>query len=536
MSTKRVRNYEIGKLKGSGSFGQVRLGRNLITNHEVAVKILDIKQLRKQKMMEKMKREIHISKMFDHPHVNKLFEYFDFNSKIFLIFECIPGGELFQLIWQHGHLEEGLARKYFQQIVYAVKYVHELGISHRDLKPENILLDKDHNIKLIDFGLSNITKDGRGLKTFWGTPNYASPEIIEGNEYDGTQIDVWSLGVVLYVMLFGEYPFDDENNTTLWRYIREAKYYIKGNTAIEAKDLLNKMLQPNIYKRITIEQIIEHPWFNKISLPKYLQDPFLGHRNRYKIDQKIFDRLFSLDLGLDNSNKEAIKQSIIDSQMHRYCIIYEHLVHFKMMNKLNNPNRVKPIKRSFENISLENKQVQSINKTNKRLLNLNVHSSLSLSNFIEKQGKAFAWKDLSFHTSSSSNNDIQQMQRNEFHKNIIGFAFKADLDNLFKKVFTVLKDQRMVWKRWKSDYVYKCETGIPISNKNKKNSIKQAKDDDVKFFLHFSLIPRKKQSYKAEFYKKPMNEYLVSLIWIRGKTLKYLDLIHAFKNAIQDIL
>lgn len=165
MSKFKVGNYKLGKLLGMGTFGIVRKGTNDITKQDVAIKILSRKNLKQQKMMEKTKREIHISKLFDHPHVIKLYEYFDYGEEIYVVFEFISSGELFDVIRNVGALDPSKARKYFQQIIYALRYIHGLGIAHRDLKPENILLDEDDNIKLIDFGLSNIAKDGRGLKT-----------------------------------------------------------------------------------------------------------------------------------------------------------------------------------------------------------------------------------------------------------------------------------------------------------------------------------------------------------------------------------
>jgi 5'-AMP-activated protein kinase, catalytic alpha subunit len=130
--------------------------------------------------------------MFHHPHVVKLFEYFDTKDDIYVIFEYIPNGELFELISKRGQLDEDEARRYFHQIIFALDYTHGFGVAHRDLKPENILLDADNNIKLVDFGLSNIVKEGRALKTSCGSPNYAAPEVINGKPYDGCQIDVWS--------------------------------------------------------------------------------------------------------------------------------------------------------------------------------------------------------------------------------------------------------------------------------------------------------------------------------------------------------
>jgi 5'-AMP-activated protein kinase catalytic alpha subunit len=165
MSKFKIGNYRLGKLLGYGSFGVVRLGVNVITNHQVAIKILNKKKMKQLKVKEKTYKEIHLSKMFDHPNVVKLYEYFESKDDVYVVFEYVTNGELFEYISNIGQLCEAEALKYFRQLVFTLDYIHGLGVSHRDLKPENILLDSDRNIKLADFGLSNLMKDGRSLKT-----------------------------------------------------------------------------------------------------------------------------------------------------------------------------------------------------------------------------------------------------------------------------------------------------------------------------------------------------------------------------------
>ena len=190
MSKTQIGNYKLGKLLGYGNFAIVRHGINIITNHEVAVKIINKKKLKKLKMIEHLQREIVFSRLFNHPHVIKMYEYLNSQDGIYVISEFASKGELFEYVCNEGYLSENKARGFFQQIIYALEYIHSFGVSHRDLKLENILLDDKLNIKLGDFGLCNKMRDGRALFTSCGTPNYAAPEVMLGKSYDGKQIDI----------------------------------------------------------------------------------------------------------------------------------------------------------------------------------------------------------------------------------------------------------------------------------------------------------------------------------------------------------
>jgi len=284
------------------------------------VKILNKKKIKQMKVKDKTYKEIHFSKMFNHPNVVKLYEFFESKEDIYVVFEYVPNRELFNYISNNGALSETEARKFFQQLIFALDYSHTLGVAHRDLKPENILLDSSNNVKLADFGLSNFMKGGRALKTSCGSPNYAAPEVISGKIYDGAQVDVWSLGVTLYAMLFGELPFDEENVNAMFKYIKEAKYYMHGTASPEAKDLINKMLQPNCFKRITIPEIIQHPWFKA----EFWQIQFYGQfflkviKEKEVVDLEIIDQLFELKLGLNHKDREKIEEAITQGEKYDF--------------------------------------------------------------------------------------------------------------------------------------------------------------------------------------------------------------------------
>lgn len=192
-------------------------------------------------------------------------------TEIIMVLEY-AGGELFDYIVQHGKMPEAKARRFFQQIICAVEYCHRHKIVHRDLKPENLLLDNDLNVKIADFGLSNIMTDGNFLKTSCGSPNYAAPEVINGKLYAGPEVDVWSCGVILYVLLVGRLPFDDEHIPSLFAKIAKGQYVVPSYMSPGAASLIKKMLAVNPVYRATIEDIRKDPWF-MVDLPAYLKPP-----------------------------------------------------------------------------------------------------------------------------------------------------------------------------------------------------------------------------------------------------------------------
>mmetsp|Transcript_26370 Transcript_26370/g.44063 ORF Transcript_26370/g.44063 Transcript_26370/m.44063 type:complete len:262 (+) Transcript_26370:306-1091(+) len=175
--------------------------------------------------------------------------------------EYVSGGDLFDYIVHHGKVPEDLAREIFQQIIAAVEYCHHNSVIHRDLKPENILLYKEMNVKLADFGLANFLSDGMFLKTSCGSPNYAAPEVVSGKLYAGPEVDVWSCGVILYALLCGCLPFDDDNLPNLMKKVKSGVYQMPNYLSFYARDLIHSILNVDPITRITIEEIRKHPWF-----------------------------------------------------------------------------------------------------------------------------------------------------------------------------------------------------------------------------------------------------------------------------------
>lgn len=186
-----------------------------------------------------------------------------------MVMEYVPGGELFDYIVKNGKLKEHEARKFFQQIISGVDYCHRHKVVHRDLKPENLLLDSNRNVRIADFGLSNMMSDGEFLNTSCGSPNYAAPEVISGKLYAGPEVDVWSSGVILYALLCGTLPFDDEHIPSLFRKIRSGVFDIPHYLDKGAASLIKHMLRVDPMKRATVEDIRGYPWFQQ-DLPGYL--------------------------------------------------------------------------------------------------------------------------------------------------------------------------------------------------------------------------------------------------------------------------
>jgi len=251
-------------------------------------------------MHEKVKREINILQFLKHPHVIRLYELMDTPSDIFMVMEYVPGGELFDHIVHKLRLREDEARRFFQQILAGVEYCHQCMVTHRDLKPENLLLDSNLHVKIADFGLSNTMRDGEFLKTSCGSPNYASPEVVSGKAYAGPEVDVWSCGVVLYALLCGSLPFDDENVPNLFRKIKQGRFQLPGHLSSDAKDLIVQMLVVDPTRRITFAQIRKHTWFQK-DLPDYLCGSLRRtHMDKRALNLDIIQELEELGMKIDD--------------------------------------------------------------------------------------------------------------------------------------------------------------------------------------------------------------------------------------------
>jgi 5'-AMP-activated protein kinase catalytic alpha subunit len=306
------------------------VAHHVTTNQKVAVKILNKGKIKQQEMAEKVRREINILKMCTHPHIIRLYEVIDTPTDIFVVMEYVSGGELFDYIVSRGRLPPDEARHFFHQIISGIEYCHYHKIVHRDLKPENLLLDTDNNIKLADFGLSNVSHDGDFLRTSCGSPNYAAPEVISGNLYAGAEVDVWSCGVILYALLCGTLPFDDESIPNLFKKIKSGMYSLPTHLSQSSRDLILRMLVVDPMKRITIQDVRKHHWFQH-KLPAYLAlPPEAIEMQERSVDEEILGQV--LQLNLDGVTEVVVREAVLNPKMaDRNLIMHEAKITYELL-------------------------------------------------------------------------------------------------------------------------------------------------------------------------------------------------------------
>lgn len=272
---KMIGDYILGKTLGAGSMGKVKVGVHNKTGRKVAVKIIprnpppgseegksgavvdtDNKEVR-------VVREAAILQLLRHPNVVKMYDMVVHPRYFYLFFEYVSGGQMLDYIIGHGRLKEKVARKFVRQMVSAIDYCHRNSVVHRDLKIENILITETGRIKLIDFGLANLFSPRSLLKTFCGSLYFAAPELLNARPYVGPEVDVWSLGVVLYVLVCGKVPFDDQSMPVLHAKIKRGVVEYPDFLSDDCKHLLSRMLVVNSAERATIREIRHHRWLNK---------------------------------------------------------------------------------------------------------------------------------------------------------------------------------------------------------------------------------------------------------------------------------
>ncbi|XP_056317302.1 serine/threonine-protein kinase MARK2 isoform X1 [Danio aesculapii] len=301
-----IGNYRLLKTIGKGNFAKVKLARHVLTSKEVAVKIIDKTQLNSSSL-QKVFREVRIMKLLNHPNIVKLFEVIETDKTLYLVMEYASGGEVFDYLVAHGRMKEKEARAKFRQIVSAVQYCHQKCIVHRDLKAENLLLDADMNIKIADFGFSNEFTVGNKLDTFCGSPPYAAPELFQGKKYDGPEVDVWSLGVILYTLVSGSLPFDGQNLKELRERVLRGKYRIPFYMSTDCENLLKKFLILNPTKRGSLEQqIMKDRWMN-VGYEDDDLKPYIEPQPDYK-DPRRTDIMLQMGFSQEEIEDSLIKQ------------------------------------------------------------------------------------------------------------------------------------------------------------------------------------------------------------------------------------
>ncbi|XP_013869007.1 serine/threonine-protein kinase BRSK2 isoform X7 [Austrofundulus limnaeus] len=252
--------YRLEKTLGKGQTGLVKLGVHCVTCQKVAIKIVNREKLSESVLM-KVEREIAILKLIEHPHVLKLHDVYENKKYLYLVLEHVSGGELFDYLVKKGRLTPKEARKFFRQIMSALDFCHSHSICHRDLKPENLLLDEKNNIRIADFGMASLQVGESLLETSCGSPHYACPEVIRGEKYDGRKADAWSCGVILFALLVGALPFDDDNLRNLLEKVKLGVFHMPHFIPPDCQNLLRGMIEVDAGKRLTLEQIQKHTWY-----------------------------------------------------------------------------------------------------------------------------------------------------------------------------------------------------------------------------------------------------------------------------------
>ncbi|XP_018402960.1 PREDICTED: serine/threonine-protein kinase MARK2-like isoform X5 [Cyphomyrmex costatus] len=316
-----IGKYKLLKTIGKGNFAKVKLAKHVPTGKEVAIKIIDKTQLNPGSL-QKLFREVRIMKMLDHPNIVKLFQVIETEKTLYLVMEYASGGEVFDYLVLHGRMKEKEARAKFRQIVSAVQYCHQKKIIHRDLKAENLLLDSEMNIKIADFGFSNEFTPGNKLDTFCGSPPYAAPELFQGKKYDGPEVDVWSLGVILYTLVSGSLPFDGSTLRELRERVLRGKYRIPFYMSTDCENLLKKFLVLNPTKRASLENIMKDKWMNLGYEDDELK-PYLEPEPDYRDHKRIGESAKALaSMGYTRSEiEDSLGQAKYDDVFATYLLL-----------------------------------------------------------------------------------------------------------------------------------------------------------------------------------------------------------------------
>ena len=289
-----IGDYQIIRTIGSGSTGKVKLGVNLRTQKKVAIKIISKKYIhdpgKKSKetpasRKRRILREAAILNLVHHPNIVRLYDLYITEEYYCMVFEYVDGAQMLDFIINQGKMKESQAQKFFSQLLSAVSYCHENGIVHRDLKIENVLIDSEGNIKLVDFGLSNFFDPNDKLRTFCGSLYFAAPELLRGIYYTGPEIDIWSLGIILYVLVCGKVPFDDKSLTALHEKIKSGKFELSDKLTSKCQNLLQSMIEVDPKRRSRMDEILKHPWVqaNNHVVPSY----FLGRTRLISVNPDI---------------------------------------------------------------------------------------------------------------------------------------------------------------------------------------------------------------------------------------------------------
>lgn len=341
--------YDLDKTLGRGHFAVVKLARHVFTGEKVAVKVIDKTKL-DTVATGHLFQEVRCMKLVQHPNIVRLYEVIDTQTKLYLILELGDGGDMFDYIMKHEEgLNEELAKKYFAQIVHAISYCHRLHVVHRDLKPENVVFfEKQGLVKLTDFGFSNKFQPGKKLTTSCGSLAYSAPEILLGDEYDAPAVDIWSLGVILFMLVCGQPPFQEANDSETLTMIMDCKYTVPARVSSTCKDLIDRMLQRDPKRRASLEEIESHAWLQGVdpSPATKFNTPLVSHKNLSEEEHNsIIQRMVLGDIADREAIVEALETNKYNHITATYYLLAERILREKqekeVQTRSSSPSNIK---------------------------------------------------------------------------------------------------------------------------------------------------------------------------------------------------
>ena len=453
--TKKIGNYILFDQIGKGTFSKVTKAIHILTSQQVAVKILDKEKIEDEIDLERIIREIEILKNIHHPNIAQMYETYSTIHNFYLMMELVSGGDLFDFISDNSFLSENLSCHFFRQLIGVLEYLMLMGITHRDIKPENILLDENHkNIKVIDFGLSNYCENDEFLSSSCGSPCYASPEMLSGKCYHGNKTDIWSAGIVLYSMLVGSLPFDNQELYNLYEQIKKGKFYLPSTLSLEAIDLLKRILQVDPKKRIGIEEIKNHPWFNMEKNPIYkgisiYKEKFPCNKD---VVEFVYENFFKneKEINIDNII-EMVESHACNKYTSTYYLTKIYILGIEdeliMLNDNNKENKNEDKKNNNNFININNNQIK------KEINEINNNEDIN----------KLKYKERKLHESLSK--DIFDKKYNDLKNNILGILDENDNEN-----YNIDKPSINIGINKKENY-YKVKNNIYNNNNQNLNKI-----------------------------------------------------------------
>ena len=481
----KIGNYQIQKIIGEGTFGKVKLARDLITKENVAIKILEKSKIKTNEELERINQEINSLKEINHLNIIDLYEILEDEKNYYLILEYMTGGELFSYIIKNERLNEEITSYFLYQIIKGIQIMHEKKICHRDLKPENILLDNENQIiKISDFGLSKKYNNNL-LSTQCGSICYTSPEIIKGLKYNGLKSDIWSCGILLFAMIFGYLPFDDKNDEILYSKIINCNIEFNDNYFIssQCKDLILKMLNPNPDKRIDINDILNHPFLvfgkQKYDKVKSIYENF---------DENLIINYMENYLRIDNNNNNILN-NIKENKYNNITTIYKLLK--KKIIKDGIELRNNYILSDKKNILNQNDK----NNTAKNITNSISSSANSMMNELNEvikdvqKNNGLIINNLNVNMINNTIKNINIIDKNNNNFNITNNENKNRINNFFKAKKQIFDNKKDKSNRPKT--ITPIKKRNDIKNISNINTNPNTKEKNIKLNSSFQKIKNK---------------------------------------------